>query len=152
MTVDKVDANADSIISEEGRKLLEKLANKPENEIMNSEALRVVRAFWPEAFHVSSPKPLKVGIHKDMESEGVVPPHIISIALRFFTTLERYLEIIKPGAIRIDLQGEPVGKVKLREAVDAEIKLFQQSQARTTGRTRVVVNRIRLISVKKADA
>ncbi len=151
MTVDKSDAIDHSAIPEEARKLLKKLENRPENEIMNSEALRIVRAFWPDAFHVSSPRPLKVGIHKDMESSELVPPHIIRIALRFFTTLERYLETIKPGARRINLEGKPAGKVKLREAVDAEIKLYHQNEARTTGRTRVVINRIRLISVKKAS-
>ncbi|WP_263080978.1 ProQ/FinO family protein [Endozoicomonas sp. Mp262] len=140
-----------SELSEEAMKLLKKLENKPAAEIMNSEALRVVRAAWPEAFHVSSPKPLKVGIHKDMESEGLIPPHIISTALNFFTTLERYLEAVKPGAARINLSGQTAGRVRLREAVDAEIKLYRQSEAHTRGRTRVVINRIKLLSVKKAS-
>ena len=154
MTLEKSGAPAQAIaLPEDTQKLLKRLKNRPESEIMNSEALRVVRSVWPEAFHVSSPRPLKIGIHKDMENANLVPSHIISIALRFFTTLERYLETIKPKAVRIDLDGQPAGKVKLREAVDAEIKLFNLSnEAREPEkRTRIVIKQIRLLAVKKAD-
>lgn len=142
-------------LSEETVKLLKKLASRPEVEILNSEALRVVRSVWPDAFHVSSPKPLKIGIHKDMEATNLIPSHLIRIALKFFTTLERYLEMIKPGAIRVGLDGKPAGKVKLREAVDAEVKLFNQENEDNNStppeRHRIVVKQMRLLAVKKAD-
>ncbi|WP_330927096.1 ProQ/FINO family protein [Candidatus Sororendozoicomonas aggregata] len=138
-------------VPDEAKVLLEKLASKPEDDVMNAEALRVVRAIWPKAFHVSAPQPLKIGIHKDMENAGVVPAHIISKALHFFTTLDRYLETIKPKATRIDLKGQPAGQVRLREAVDAEIKLFSLDTTRQSPqRTRVVVKKMRLLAVNKA--
>ncbi|MDP0561299.1 MAG: ProQ/FINO family protein [Candidatus Endonucleobacter sp. (ex Gigantidas childressi)] len=140
-----------SDLPEGARKLLKQLESRPESEIMNSDALRVVRLVWPKAFIVSSPRPLKVGIHKDMTSSNVVPAHIIGIALRFFTMLERYLIAIKPGVERIDLNGQAAGKVKLSEAVDAEIKLFSNSaDAEPVERISTMISKIRLLAVKKA--
>ena len=141
-------------VPEHTAKLLKKLESRPESEIMNSEALRVVRSIWPAAFHVSNPTPLKLGIHKDMMETGLIGVHIINTALRFFTTLERYLEAIKPGTVRIDLEGKPAGKVKLREAVDAEVKLFnleihQQPKRESEERKQVVITKMRLLAVKK---
>ncbi len=139
-------------VPDEAKALLEKLAGRPEDDVMNTEALRLVRAIWPKAFHVSSPQPLKIGIHKDMEKAGVVPAHVISKALHFFTTLDRYLEAVKPKATRIDLEGQPAGQVRLREAVDAEIKLFSLNNTeQPPQRTRVVVKKMRLLAVNKAS-
>ena len=152
MTLQKKAANNQiSLLTEGSRQLLKKLESRPQGEVMNSEALRLVRSVWPAAFHVSSPQPLKIGIHKDMENTNLIPAHIISVALRFFTSLERYLESIKPKAVRIDLYGQEAGDVKLREAVDAEIKLFHMSgDSRVQGsRTRIIIKKIRLLAVKK---
>lgn len=142
-------------LSKDTVEVLKKLEMRPESEILNSEALRVVRSVWPQAFHVSSPQPLKIGIHKDMAAMEIVPLHIINIALRFFTTLERYLGAIKPSAVRIALDGKPAGKVKLREAVDAEIKLFNlfdKTLLAPIERKRVIVKKMRLLSVKKVGS
>ena len=136
-------------LPEEARKILERLHNRPESDVMNSEALRLVRTLWPSAFNVSDPRPLKIGIHKEMAEENLLPEHIIPVALRFFTSMERYLEKIKPGATRINLQGQAAGRVKLREAVDAEIKLYTQSSDFITTRDRVIIKKIRLLSVNK---
>ncbi|KEI70337.1 ProQ/FINO family protein [Endozoicomonas elysicola] len=136
-------------LPEEARKILERLHNRPESDVMNSEALRLVRILWPNAFNVSDPRPLKIGIHKEMAEANLLPAHIIPVALRFFTSMERYLEKVKPGANRINLQGQAAGKVKLREAVDAEIKLYTQSSDFITTRDRVIIKKIRLLSVNK---
>ncbi|MGB1271394.1 MAG: ProQ/FINO family protein [Endozoicomonas sp.] len=141
-----------SHLPEEARKILARLESRPQSDVMNTEALRLVRILWPEAFNVSSPKPLKIGIHKEMEAAHLLPDHIIPIALRFFTTMERYLENIKPGAPRVNLKGEHAGRVRLREAVDAEIKLFTQSSDFVTTRDRVIIKEIRLLSVTKSQS
>ncbi|MDP0589770.1 MAG: ProQ/FINO family protein [Candidatus Endonucleobacter bathymodioli] len=139
-------------LPESARNLIKKLEARPESEIMGSEALRVVRLVWPKAFMVSFPKPLKIGIHKDMKRSNCIPAHIIGVALRFFTRIERYLVAIKPGAARIDLNGKVAGKVRLSEAVDAEIKLFRGSSdsCEPVERTRIIISKIRLLAVKKA--
>lgn len=136
-------------LPEEVIERLQRLENRPEDDILNTEALRIVRAVWPFAFNVIAPAPLKIGIHKDMEDEtaGQIPAFIISKALRFFTTLDRYLAMIQPGAPRLDLSGNAVGKVKLREAVDAEIKRYQQSQPKVPERERIIIKQIRLVAV-----
>ena len=138
-------------LPEEARKILERLHNRPESDVMNSEALRLVRVIWPGAFNVSEPRPLKIGIHREMAEANLLPAHIIPVALRFFTSMERYLEKIKPGATRINLQGQAAGRVKLREAVDAEIKLYIQSSDFITTRDLVIIKKARLLSVNKSS-
>ena len=133
-------------LPEEASKLLDKLRDRPESEIMNSEALRLVRVLWPNTFNVSDPKPLKIGIHKDMIEAELLPPHIISLALRFFTSMGRYLERLTLGASRINLEGKAAGRVKLREAVDAEIKLYTLSSDYMVSRDLVVITKARLLS------
>ena len=139
----------DCQLPEEAHKLLKRLENRPEKDILNTEALRIVRAIWPKTFNVSSPKPLKIGIHKDMGQEEQLPAHIISKALRCFTTMDRYLATIRVGAKRVDLKGQITGTVKLREAVDAEIKRYQQSQPQIPTRNRIIIKKIKLMSVNK---
>ena len=138
-------------LTEEAIKLLDRVNSRPEDDILHSEALRIVRAVWPAAFSVSSPRPLKIHIHKDMEESQLVPPCVIHKALKFFTSQDRYLEAIKPGASRINLLGQKAGKVRLREAVDAEIKRYNLSHPHTEQRERVIIRQIRLVSVKKAS-
>ena len=151
MTVAKNTGTEPLILSEETQKLLNRLNGRPAEDILNSEALRIVRAVWPAAFSVIAPKPLKIHIHKDMEKAQLVPSHLIHKALKFFTSLDRYLEAIKPGAIRINLNGEQAGTVRLREAVDAEIKRYTLCHPHSEQRERVIIKQIRLVSVKKAS-
>ncbi|USE35214.1 ProQ/FINO family protein [Endozoicomonas sp. SCSIO W0465] len=79
-------------LPEEARKILERLHSRPDSDVMNSEALRLVRIIWPGAFNVSDPRPLKIGIHKEMAEAKLLPAYIIPVALRFFTSMDRYLE------------------------------------------------------------
>lgn len=136
-------------LPEEAVDILESLHNRPDNMVMTSEALRLVSILWPSAFNVSDPRPLKIGIHKDMAEANLLPDHVIPVALQFFTSMERYLEKIKPGATRINLLGKAAGRVRLREAVDAEIKLYTRSSDFNTIRHQVIIKKIRLLSVKK---
>lgn len=115
--------------------------------VSKSEALRMVREKWPEAFRVSSPRPLKVGIHNEMKQTGAFPLPIIKSALKLFTSQERYLLSIKPGRSRVDLNGKPAGKVKLKEAVNAEISLFMREQARERKNLRINVGQLKLVSI-----
>lgn len=121
----------------------------PQNpeEVSKSEALRMVRERWPEAFRVSSPRPLKVGIHNEMKQTGEFPLPIIKSALKLFTSQERYLMSIKPGRSRIDLDGKTAGKVKLKEAVNAEITLFMRSEKQRRKQQRTHVGQLRLVAL-----
>lgn len=134
-------------LPEEARKILARLQDRSDSDVMNSEALRLVRILWPKAFNVSQPRPLKIGIHREMADANLLPAHIIPVALRFFTSMERYLEEIKSGATRINLQGKPAGRVKLREAVDAEIKLYTHSSDFAPFRSAVLIEKVRVLAV-----
>lgn len=119
----------------------------PQPSISKSEALRMVRERWPEAFRVASPRPLKVGIHNEMKQTGEFPLTIIKSALKLFTSQERYLMSIKLGRSRIDLNGKPAGKVKLKEAVNAEIMLFQRQEKLRRKHERIHVGQLKLMAI-----
>ena len=120
-------------------------------EVSRSEALRMVRERWPEAFRVASPRPLKVGIHNEMKQTGEFSLAIIKSALKLFTSQERYLMSIKPGRSRVDLNGKPAGKVKLKEAVNAEITLFMRSERQRQKHERINIGQLRLVSIGKTE-
>jgi ProP effector len=72
---------------------------------------------WPKCF-VMFPqrrKPLKIGIHKDIPAD-LIEPEILKRALRFYVGNVGYLSAMKPGAARIDLNGDPVGEVSEGDA------------------------------------
>ncbi|KEQ12159.1 ProQ/FinO family protein [Endozoicomonas numazuensis] len=125
-------------------------ANK--DDISSSEALRLIRERWPEAFRVASPRPLKVGIHNEMKQTGEFPVSTIKKALKLFTQQDRYLLTIKEGRNRVDLNGKPAGKVKLKEAVNAEILLYQRQQTRQKKNERVFVGQLKLVTEQPAQS
>ena len=127
------------------------VATSPVEEISSSEALRLIRERWPEAFRVSSPRPLKVGIHNEMKQTNEFPLITIKKALKLFTGQDRYLLSIKEGRDRVDLNGKASGKVKLKEAVNAEILLYQRQLARQKKTQRVYVGQMKLVTVGPAD-
>ncbi len=130
----------------EVRKRLQQLESKPDQSVLRSEALWLVRALWPAAFKISDPRPLKIGIHKDMVSSGLLPQHVIETALRYFTRLERYMLSTFAGAKRIDLYGNICGKVRLQEAVSTEIKLYERQLAREDTGRKAFIGKLKLVS------
>ncbi|WP_111978503.1 RNA chaperone ProQ [Algibacillus agarilyticus] len=74
---------------------------------------------FPNCFSVKgNAKPIKIGIFKDLaeevDKEGKVSRTILRTALRKYTSSWRYLDSIKEGAMRVDIQGNEV------EAIEAE--------------------------------
>lgn len=120
------------------------LKERPLSEVMGHEVLRVLRLLWPQAFRVSHPKPLKIGIDQDMRASGVLSDELLTQGLRCYTRLDQYLENTRSGSVRIDLQGVPCGRVKLREAVNAEILLYERFCRRNP--SRVFVGQLRRVT------
>jgi len=84
------------------------------------ETLGVLREWFPAAF-AGRPRPLKVGIHKDLiERAPAITPVEIARALGYHTKSNGYLLALKPGAPRVDLDGDEVGAVTDGEAVYAK--------------------------------
>ncbi|MCK5893615.1 MAG: hypothetical protein KAG53_04215 [Endozoicomonadaceae bacterium] len=122
-----------SNLSEALKQDIEKLSGKSKASISKSEALRIARTIWPQIFRVSEPVPMKIGIHKEMIATNLIPTIIIKIALHYFVGQDRYLEALKEGVTRIDINGNYASKVSQREAVGAEISLYRKQQKALTG-------------------
>ena len=77
--------------------------------------LELLRERFPKCFvrYPQPRQPLKIGVHKDLAVvlAGVVSKSEIGRALTAYTNDVAYREALKPGAVRIDLNGEPAGVV-----------------------------------------
>ena len=81
---------------------------------------------YPKAFFRDDPRPLKIGIHDDLRAQEGVSEKRIHRALAGYVKLPRYLRCLKAGAERLDLDGQPVGKVTEEEAEHARLQLEGQ--------------------------
>ncbi|MCL6272065.1 ProQ/FinO family protein [Sansalvadorimonas sp. 2012CJ34-2] len=132
--------------------LLADLKGRSNRDILGHEALRVLRTLWPSIFRVSSPRPLKVGIDKDIAETSLVPDNITKIALRCFTRLDQYLESTRAGRPRIGLDGKTHGKVRLDEAVNADMMLYARYCRKNPQRVFVGQLRLATEAERKVDA
>ena len=77
--------------------------------------LELLREQFPKCFvrYPHPRQPLKIGIHKDVYAAlaGVISRRKLHRALTAYTNDPAYREQLKPGAVRIDLNGEPAGVV-----------------------------------------
>ncbi|KAA9001705.1 RNA chaperone ProQ [Affinibrenneria salicis] len=99
---------------------------------------REVIAFLAERFPLcftaeGETRPLKIGIFQDLiarvpESDNVSKTQLRS-ALRLYTSSWRYLYGIKPGAQRVDLDGNPCGELE-QQHVDHARKQLEDAKAR----------------------
>jgi ProP effector len=70
-------------------------------------------------------RPLRIGIFDDLVATGAMAPAQISLALKFYTANAGYCRALQAGADRIDLHGQPAGKVIVDDAVHAAERLQQ---------------------------
>jgi ProP effector len=77
---------------------------------------------YPEAFFKGHTKPLKVGIHQDLAEREAWPNKLIRRALANYVNLPRYIKAVRTGAERVDLDGQPAGKVDKEAALHASEK------------------------------
>jgi ProP effector len=104
-------------------------------------AIELFRELFPRAFPLYGPRrPLKIGIEAEIIHvvRGAMKPHEVIDAVRLYITSAAYLRCLRPGAIRIDLAGNPVGVVTATEAARAAetlatrlIKAAKRKDART---------------------
>jgi ProP effector len=85
---------------------------------------------WPAAFFVPEHrrKPLKVGTHQDIVAAGLgeITPSQLSSALRVYCSNRRYMDRLRPNAMRIDLNGDPAGFVNSVDAKRATDELARR--------------------------
>lgn len=74
---------------------------------------------YPKAFFKGHTKPLKVGIHQDLAEREPWSGKLIRRALANYVNLPRYVKSMREGAERVDLDGQPSGKVDKEAAQHA---------------------------------
>src|SRR5712664_649029 len=92
---------------------------------------RTVLARYPAAFHAegAAVRPLKIGIDHDIRQALDVTPRVVSEVLRGYTRRRAYRAALAvPGALRVDLHGQPVAPVT------PEHQQWAQQGARRTAR------------------
>lgn len=65
---------------------------------------------YPACFDWEHPRPLKIGVHKDLVDAGH-PKKLVKRALAAYCTRFRYRKALRVGAVRVDLNGQPAGAV-----------------------------------------
>lgn len=93
----------------------------------NVKHMRRVLAFWPELFNLDNPKPLKVGVLKDLMQDIsarnlTIGAGVLKAAIASYTRRIRYQKALAAGGARYDLNGQPCGEVtpeQQQEAADA---------------------------------
>ena len=85
------------------------------------ETLSALREWFPIAFAAGRPRPLKVGIDKDIaERAPAITDVERSKALHYHTKSDRYLRSMRSGAPRVDLDGAEAGAVTDDDAAHAK--------------------------------
>jgi ProP effector len=81
-------------------------------------ALRMLIERFPDCFSWNNHRPLKIGIHKDLEARGV-DLRVVRLGVSRYCRHLAYQHALVEGAARIDLDGQPAGIVTLEEAAFA---------------------------------
>ncbi len=108
-----------------------------------AQAAKIISAFtelWPAAFVIYERRrrPLKIGIDRDIAAaaagaiaNGFVSMAEIKSALRFYCGNTGYLRVCREvGAARVDLDGQPAGKITARDAAYAASVLERRALRR----------------------
>ncbi|XUO88151.1 ProQ/FINO family protein [Halomonas sp. KM072] len=89
---------------------------------------------YPNAFFKGHTKPLKVGIHHDLAEREPWSGKLVRRALANYVNLPRYIKSMREGVERVDLEGNPAGKVDKEAAQHASARRHE-SQATTATET-----------------
>ena len=100
----------------------------------SKEVIAFLAERFPQCFSAEGEaRPLKVGIFQDLvervEGEMNLSKTQLRSALRLYTSSWRYLYGIKPGAVRVDLDGNPCGELDEQHVAHARQQL-EEAKAR----------------------
>ena len=92
------------------------------------EGIAQLAELYPNCFRQPG-QPLKIGIHNDIIARHPeLQPGRIASALTTYTRSVGYLKTLKAGAVRIDLEGNPVGTVTAADEADAERQIAKAAR------------------------
>jgi ProP effector len=104
----------------------------------SKEVIAYIAECFPKCFTLEGEaKPLKIGIFQDLAArlneDTKVSKTQLRAALRQYTSSWRYLHGVKPGAVRVDLDGNECGVLE-QEHVDHAQQTLAESKARVAER------------------
>ncbi|PJX12635.1 ABC transporter substrate-binding protein [Halomonas sp. 141] len=83
---------------------------------------------YPNAFFKGHTKPLKVGIHHDLAEREPWSGKLVRRALANYVNLPRYIKSMREGVERVDLEGNPAGKVDKEAARHASARRHESQE------------------------
>ncbi|MDF2152135.1 RNA chaperone ProQ [Vibrio sp. CAU 1672] len=104
----------------------------------SKEVIAYIAECFPKCFTLEGEaKPLKIGIFQDLaerlSDDEKVSKTQLRAALRQYTSSWRYLHGVKPGAVRVDLDGNPCGELE-EEHVEHAKATLAESKAKVQAR------------------
>jgi len=104
----------------------------------SKEVIAYIAECFPKCFTLEGEaKPLKIGIFQDLAERLGEDPKVsktqLRAALRQYTSSWRYLHGVKPGAVRVDLDGNACGELEEQHVEHAKAALAE-SKARVDAR------------------
>ncbi|KJY82444.1 prop expression regulator [Vibrio galatheae] len=96
----------------------------------SKEVIAYIAECFPKCFTLEGEaKPLKIGIFQDLADRLSDDPKVsktqLRAALRQYTSSWRYLHGVKPGAVRVDLDGNPAGELDEEHVEHAKTALAE---------------------------
>src|ERR1700751_939927 len=92
------------------------------------EGLAQLAELYPNCFRQPR-QPLKIGMHNDVIARHPeLRPSLIASALKAYTRSLGYLETLKAGTPRIDLEGNVAGEVTATDEADATRKIARAAR------------------------
>ncbi|KJY71086.1 RNA chaperone ProQ [Vibrio nigripulchritudo] len=122
----------------------------------SKEVIAYIAECFPKCFTLEGEaKPLKIGIFQDLADRLSEDPKVsktqLRAALRQYTSSWRYLHGAKPGAVRVDLDGNECGALE-EEHVEHAKTALAESKARVQARRKEKAEKAREEGTAKAKA
>ncbi|WP_428772515.1 RNA chaperone ProQ [Vibrio sp.] len=122
----------------------------------SKEVIAYIAECFPKCFTLEGEaKPLKIGIFQDLAERLSDDPKVsktqLRAALRQYTSSWRYLHGVKPGATRVDLDGNPCGELE-QEHVDHAKTALAESKAKVQARRKEQAQKAREEGKEKPKA
>lgn len=120
----------------------------------SKEVIAYIAECFPKCFTLEGEaKPLKIGIFQDLAERLSDDPKVsktqLRAALRQYTSSWRYLHGVKPGAVRVDLDGNPAGELEEEHVEHAKVALAE-SKAKVQARRKEQAQKAREEGKQKA--
>jgi sRNA-binding protein len=98
--------------------------------IQSAETIAELAKLCPAAFSTdpSLVRPLAVGVKEMLLERYSLSPEAIDGALKYYTGSTHYLNVVVEGAARVDLDGQSVGTVTMRQAEHAQRRLVKMAE------------------------